>query len=391
MESQIIDQILKQNLRPLSVPHKTQYYEAIRNIEYSFTGRMDDKVSINTFILEATQLLANAITLFEQGYFDCSYYSLRSAIEVSSLVVYFIDIPENERSKNISDWSQTKDFPTQGRVLGELAKGGDIYCDMKEKMPSFFLEAKDIVQKINKYVHKQGFRHFYVSRNHPINHNKPQDVFISNFEYYLKKTISIVSIMRLAIDPFPVLLSDEAIMYRYPDSLTDPYSDDFISEYIGNKLLKDYKNTEIYKGYYSFFIQEEKRNAAVFDVEKNQFIDRHKQEEILSQFHLLHIDDKICATIAFACNKATQVYAYDGLKLYFTELKTNRKAHSWFAQDFKTFSENNEKANQAYDEVYITAFKVNEEYYFAEHNELLTTEEVETVNLALAKLEGALL
>ena len=58
------------NLIPLKIENKERYYLDLLNIEHSWTGRLDAQLA-NTFILESNQLLINAITLFEQGYFDC--------------------------------------------------------------------------------------------------------------------------------------------------------------------------------------------------------------------------------------------------------------------------------------------------------------------------------
>lgn len=108
-------------------------------------------------------------------------------------------------------------------MIKQLSTKGNIFSEMKEKMPDFFSDAKELSAELNKYVHKQGLRHFYISRNHPLNGNKPQDYFIKNFEYYLKRSIGVVAVMRLAIDPFPILMMDEEILYRCFDSMTDPY------------------------------------------------------------------------------------------------------------------------------------------------------------------------
>ena len=66
-------------LTPVKLPKKDEFYAAISEIEHNFTGRMDAWFA-NTFILEASQLLINSIELFELGYFDCAYYSLREAM-----------------------------------------------------------------------------------------------------------------------------------------------------------------------------------------------------------------------------------------------------------------------------------------------------------------------
>ena len=63
----------------------------MQNIEHSWSGRMDIGGIGNTFIVEAEQQLVNAIELFEIGYFDCAYFSLRSAIDLSTTMVYLAD------------------------------------------------------------------------------------------------------------------------------------------------------------------------------------------------------------------------------------------------------------------------------------------------------------
>lgn len=40
--------------------------------------------------MEAEQQLINAIELYELGYFDCAYYSLRSAIDLSTTMVFYV-------------------------------------------------------------------------------------------------------------------------------------------------------------------------------------------------------------------------------------------------------------------------------------------------------------
>lgn len=75
------------NIRAVELSNKSQYYSDLINIENSLSGRMDGNIC-NLFIMEAEQLLVNAIELFEQGYFDCAYYSLRSAVDLSTTMVF---------------------------------------------------------------------------------------------------------------------------------------------------------------------------------------------------------------------------------------------------------------------------------------------------------------
>lgn len=372
-----------ENIKLYEIPNVENYFEDLMNIKHSFSGRMDIPLA-NTFIMEAVQLVVNSISLFELGYFDNAYYSLREAIEISTTIVYLSDMPDEERREKMEDWKNTKDFPMQGQMLNQLYQYGIVISDMKEKMESFFDEIKNVSKKINKCIHKHGLRFFYVSRNHPINIKKDDKVFIENYVDFLEKTIGIIAVMRLAIDPYPVLLMDEEILLRCFDSMTEAYKNEFVEKYITNETLKDYKKTEMYINHYNGHITQEKKNYAVFDIMKHQVIDTTKRKEILSQIHLLDNTDKIATYIALISKKVVKIYTYGGLQMYFTDRKTNRKALSWDGMEFKQFEESNEKFNQNYDEVFISVFTYNirdnkQESFFVEHNECLNDYDINLI------------
>lgn len=226
----------------------------------------------------------------------------------------------------------------QGQIIKQLTAKGNVFSDMKNKMPDFFAEAKKLSASLNKYVHKQGLRHFYVSRNHPINVKKPQDTFINSFEYYLKRCAGVVAVMRLAIDPFSVLLMDDDILYRCFDSMTEPYTEEFVEEYIGKSTIDAYTTTDIFQYAYDSFISDERKNEAVFNIVKHQYIDSRKMDQISPQLHLLDRCDFICTLIVYACSKVVKVYGIGGLNMYFTDKDTNRKAHCWSGKDFARFT-----------------------------------------------------
>lgn len=373
----------KENIQKFEIPDLNQYFYDLMNIEHSFSGRMDTPLA-NTFIMESVQLIVNSICLFEMGYFDNAYYSLREAIEISTTIVYLADMPEDDRKEKMESWKNTTQFPMQSQMLQQLYQHGLVISDMKEKMPDFFNEVKQLSKKINKYVHKQGLKNFYVSRNHPINSKNSNEVFINNYTYFLKKTIGIVSIMRLAIDPYPVLLMDEEILLRCFDSLTEPYSTDFVEKYIDVQTLEDYKKTDIYINHYNGHIENEKKNYAVFDIMKHNIIDTTKKEEIFSKIHLLDKINQTATYLAFTSKKATKIYAYGGFYMFFTDRKTNRKALSWSGLDFQNFENSNEKYNQKYDEAFISVFEFiidgKKEAFFIEHNDKLNEDDINEIN-----------
>lgn len=367
-----------QNIKPIELPNKVKYYSDLINIEHSWSGRMDTNIC-NTFIMEAEQQLVNAMEMFELGYFDCAYYSLRSAVDVSTTMVFLSDMPDEDREKYLSAWKATEDFPMQGQMIKQLSRQGNVFVDMVSKMPDFFASAKALSAELNKYVHKQGLQHFYISRNHPINQQKPLDGFVKSFEAYLQRCIGVVAVMRLAIDPFPILLMDEEILYRFFDSMTEPYSEEFVEKYIGDTIISQYKNTDIYTGTYYSFMNDEKKKESVFNVMKHQYIDSKKMDEIFSQLHLLSKADIICVLMVAASEKVVKVYCYNGLAMYFTDRNTNRTVMSWSGADFKAFAEAEERINQPYDEAYISTFTFDDDHFHIEHNEKLDADEVGTI------------
>lgn len=373
----------KENIKRYEIPNVEKYFEDLINIEHSFSGRMDIPVA-NTFIMESVQLVVNSITLFELGYFDNAYYSLREAVEISTTIVYLSDLPDKERKEKMEEWKNTKDFPMQSQMLKQLYEYGIVISDMKEKMKSFFNDIKNVIKKINKCVHKQGLRFFYVSRNHPFNCKEDDNIFIKNYVYFLEKTIGIVAVMRLAIDPYPVLLMDEEVLLRCFDSMTEAYKIEFVEKYITDETLEGYKRTEMYINHYNRHITEEKKNYAVFNIMKYQVIDTTKRKEILSQIYLLNNVNKIATYIALISKKVIKIYTYGGFQMYFTDRKTNRTESSWDSRDFKRFEESNKKFNQTYDKVYISVFSYNigdnkQESFFVEHNEWLNNYDINLI------------
>ena len=359
--------------------NKLKYYMDIYNIEHSLSGRLDGNIS-NLFIKEAAQQLINAVKLFSDGYFDCAYYLLRSAIEISTIMVFLVDMPEDERKRYLDAWMETLDFPMQGKIIQELSRNGDIFVDMKDKMPVFFDNAKNLSSELNKYVHKQGIQHFYSYI--------PYNIYISDrakelevtFEKHLKQCIGIGSVMRLAIDPFPILLMDKEILYRCFDSITEPYTESFVEEYIGIDIIDCYKKTKIYTGLYDSFMQNEKKSESVFLVTNHEYIVSTMIKEILLQKHLLCKRDLISVLLVSSNHKVVKVYCGNGLLQYYTDRNTKRVKLSWSSEDFKRFSNSKKLINQVYDEAYISVLKFDNELYFIEHNEKIEQTEIKAIN-----------
>lgn len=88
MEFNFLEHREKRNLIPLEIPSKKDYYIDLSQLENSFVSRFDVIQIANTFFMESVQLITNAISLFEKGYFDSAYYSLRQSLETALTMVY---------------------------------------------------------------------------------------------------------------------------------------------------------------------------------------------------------------------------------------------------------------------------------------------------------------
>lgn len=367
---------IKENIYPVTLQDRDSYIYDISNIKYNMTGRTDVWLA-NTFIAEASKLLINAIDLFEKGYFDCAYYSLREAIEISTTMVYLSDISAEERKDKLKAWQSKENFPMFSQMLKELKEKGDMLSDMKNTMTGFFTDLQQTSKELNKFVHKQGTRFFYVVRK------GREDSFLEletkEFEDYLIKCIGIVAVMRLAIDPFPILLADEEIYHRCFHGLSERLGDDFIEKYIGEDNLNSYKKTATYQTVFTDIMKKPKRLPCVSDIVFNQYIDTKKREEILPQLGLLEPHDFIATILALMCEKVTKVYAFGGIYFYLTDRESNRKSLNFNGQDFQGFANSEQKYNLAYDQALISSFKYDEENFFIEHNVPLSTTEITAI------------
>lgn len=380
-----------ENIKKYKIPNVEKYFDDLKNIENSFSGRIDVP-SVNIFIMESVRLLVNSISLFEMGYFDSAYYSLREAIEVSTIIVYFSDVPEDERKGKWEDWNDGEYFPMQGKMLEELFQYGIVVPDMKYKMSSFFYEIKDISKKINKCVHKQGFINFYASEKYPLRLKK-DDIFIDNYLYYLEKIIGIVAVMRLAIDPYPILLMDEEISRRCFVSMTEAYKNGFVKLYISKETLDNYKKTEIYKEHYNSHIKKEKMKDSVFYIMKFQLIDTTKKSEILSQINLLDPLDKIAIYVALATKKSLRIhYNYYEMRGYiaWNDITSGFTLKSDGLSE-KYLKENSEKYNIEFKEYFRSFFKYrvenDEKMLCIEHQDKLTEKIIDKIKKILITRE----
>lgn len=372
----MLDNIFKshiyEHIIPIEYPQGDEHLLALYNIENAMVGVVGAMHS-NVFFSEACHLIANAISLFKMGYFDCAFYSLRSALELSIGTLYITEKGEEE----IKKWAKQEDGFEQGKMVKYLKSNASIYSNMRDEMSDYFENIRNIQLRLNKYIHKQGLSTFYSfhAGNMYIKSRKKR---LNDFDDFVTHCIGAVAVYRLAIDPLPIILADEKLMYRSPDFITEPYSNDFIKKYIGLKHIECYKKTQIYKDYYTYINNRETQNEGVFMLIHGAYYDRNYNNAILEQFHLLSFYEQMAVAFFSVSTKISDLILNNAL-FYNSDIKSKRTSggmvigESFYKEIFEKYP--NENTIEYYN-VYLTRLKVDEEWEYIEHNEKLDTKEM---------------
>lgn len=260
---------------------------------YGYVDQLVDSISglvstpsFNQFLLESCQLLANSLDLIHQGYFDAAFYSVRQAGEVILIGTLFSNLEESERKAKYEKWVSLDRFPSFSE-LSKLLRSKDIeYRDLLEQMPEIDELIDKLNKRANKYTHKQGHESFYT---------KPYEVvpesakhIREDFTDYFKTTVKVCAIFRLAVDPFPILLSDPECEYRFSDCMTLEFGQNFIDNCLGNEFVKHYIETDYYRNWVnaikSTFPQ---LKEATYNVSNLHYIDLSNIKDILDELDKL--------------------------------------------------------------------------------------------------------
>lgn len=344
--------LLERYLKPVEIENKEFYYSLIYEISESLTsGIIVDLFhsnKINMIITEACQSLANSIRLYELGYFDDAYYSMRSAIELATIM---LDVGDNEYEKMVNNMNlfSNKEYRNfRASTLRYLKENGIEFRDVANKMPNFVNEINNTCIKLNSFVHKTGFDNFYGIRNYyNENFHKKQ---LDDFENNLISSIRIVAIMRLVIDPFPLLLADEEIYYRDPNIMTYPFNEKLL-EVMGEESIAEFKNTDVYKSYEEELMKLEKRNQEVNNIVMADYIDLDNLENIYLQKHLLNHHELKYVDIASCSEKIILIISDNGFSRYSTSSNTHEILCNHTDINLKDSSEN---FNIKYDSIYVS-------------------------------------
>lgn len=358
------------NIKPLSLPGANEYLEDLSDLRFADSGILTE-VNPFFFINEACQLLANSVKLFELGYFDCAFYSVRQAIELSLSGLYLFSNPDK-----IKGWKNLEKGFELRTIVPELKLEKEEFAEIKELFSDFFERVEKEKKLMNKYVHKQGYRSLYFHYNSFNAHGKPDRIATLTIDYetILHDTITVVALYRLVIDPYPILMLDEDIVSRMPDLMADSFSQSFVEKYISDEYVERYKKSKIYKSFYDYFKALPAQNEAVHALIHWQLFERKDYDCIKEQYNLLSLHD-LEAIDLFMCSEKIGAVIIDGCIDYHCETKLNDCSLSVGDAYYAKVFEGKEDFNVAHKGDYISRVLLNDSMTYLKHNAVLDEEE----------------
>lgn len=347
-----------------------EYLFSINQVQMATTGFFYAWDS-NLFFNEACQCLKNSINLFQQGFFDCAFYQMRQSLETSIGTLYLTAQPEK-----MDKWKSLDKGFENGPMVKWLVANEDTFSKMKELMAPFFDKIRRDQLAMNKYIHKQGYQAFYLKLRNETELSEWKNTIQSDFERILCDCIGAVAIYRLSLDAFPIALADEDLVLRAPDLITEAFSQDFISKYIGEELVEKYKQLQIYKDTVSWLLSQPKQNESVYWLIHYQFVNRKKKQDYFEQWEMLSLYDQIAVSLFLMNSKLSNVYV-DGNFNYFSEVKSRNSGFTIGSKFFnEKFDKSNSDFNLLYKKAYLSKIKIGFNYTYIEHNELLDESEM---------------
>lgn len=260
-------------------------YNYVEQLENSISGIVSTP-PFNQFLLESCQLLANSLDLIHQGYFDAAFYSVRKAGEIILVGTLFSNLEESERKAKYEKWVLLDRFPSFSE-LSKMLRSKDIeYRDLLEQMPEIDELISKLNKRANKYIQKQGHESFYTKPYEVVPESAKR--IREDFTDYFTTTVKVCAIFRLAVDPFPILLSDPECEFRFPDCMTLEFGQYFIDNCLGSDFVEHYIKTDFYRNWVnaikSTFPQ---LKEATYNVSNVHYIDLSNIEDILDELDKL--------------------------------------------------------------------------------------------------------
>lgn len=376
MDEKELEKLIAANDRKFLFKNTLPEHDKLINIIKSLfpTTGIVQNLFCNSFMLEAVELIKNSIFLYEDGFFDCAFYSVRQSIEIMNNMLLCAD--DEVRLRN---WDSKGRFPSDKRVKETLEKHNIAYSEIKTKIPEFFENTNIYLQQANKYIHKQGFDTFYTSywRKTDSDRDRCTNLFLK----FIKQAIGMVLIMNIALDPLSLALSDPDVeMYIPFDPMTEPIPLWVFEELLSMDILEKIKDTEYYKQLKGYFLSQEELNEATYEVIHYQYFDIHRLKDIEKQSHFLNIEQKLILHILLAGINASYFYPQNySLFGYSTSYKAKIFLNGWSSNQFDEYLGKHCKQNIPWHDMFISVFPLFDSYLVIQHNDIFKDEEIHII------------
>ena len=367
-----------QLLKKVVLPEHDSLLQAIRAL-FPTTGILQN-MFCNGFMMESVELIKHALFLYEDGYFDCAFYSLRQSVEIMNSMLLLSD--DEDRLK---EWKAKAWFPMDKAVKGLLEKNNAAYSEIREKIPEFFTHYNELLKTANKYIHKQGFDSFYAyyGRANAEAEEKRTALFVE----LMKHAIGMILIMDIALDPLSLALSDPEVDSHIPfDAMTEPIPVHMLEEFLSPDLLNRIKETDHYQKVKHYFLEKEELSEATYGVVRCQYFDTSSLADIEKQENLLSVYERLILHILQAGIPATHFYMDYSTLGYATSIIPTKQISHYSSHQFDQFIGAEDMFNILWNEMYISVVKYLDTHMVIQLNRELSNTELEIIKTLTHRL-----
>ena len=364
-----------------SLADKDRILKVSKNIDDSFSGRIDI-MGLHRFFMESACMIRNAVSQYEQGFIDAAFYSVRAALELARIIAYFSNQNQPLENDVYKKWVQGGKFPYDSEIRRLLTDTSSVYNEVRGALSDFFDGQDKRLKQANKYIHKQGYKTFY-TKDGLRPELKDTYKYTTNelFSDFITNSTIEIAFLRLCIDPFPILLQDEAVIYKiHFQSMTFPFSSDTI-DFIGQDNIEKYCSTEFYKSYVENFANNENLCEEAYTVINYEYYDRQSWSKIKPQLRLLPVNEQIVILIFNVSKAISDIYCYGGLAHYSSDVySSNGTMRRFDSRNLDKVKESEIKTNTQYYKSYMSYFSYGDNEYWVEHNLRLTIKQIGQIN-----------
>lgn len=275
------------------------------------------------------------------------------------------------------------------------------YRDFLEQMPEIDELISKLNRRANKYIHKQGHESFYTKPYEVVPESAKQ--IREDFTDYFTATVKVCAVFRLAVDPFPILLSDPECEFRFPDCMTLKFGQSFIDNCLGNEFVKHYIETDYYRNWVnaikSTFPQ---LKETTYNVSNLHYIDLSNIEDILDEQDKLTLYE--ATAVLFTALFSEKVIAIHITGMLDAFSNSARPSSGLYLSDMSAYAEQLGGVNVPLAEIcrlasldtshefspvssFITSFSIASDFVCVETDKLLDDNEVEQGRKAAEELD----